>query len=349
MNKDERRFNIFFWTAYFLYEWLGNASVGDEYYRYFTSALVIVPLTFFAAIFTVHYLLKRYYLRNQKKIFWFCLFVSIIAFSIARRTFNYFHTYPNYYPEGLIDMPYIYWPKILIEAVNTYLIVALYAMFYFVRELYRQQEISQELRQDKVETELKLLKSQVQPHFIFNTLNNIYSMAKIGHPDTADLIYRLSGFLSYNLYDSGKDLITVEQELDYVRHYVELEKIRHGKSLDIAINVFDKLSGYKVSPMVFLPFVENAFKHGLDDKEENSWIRIDLSIKHDWLIFKIENSLSENQTTDEIKRGGIGLENTRKRLEILYPGRHTLLCRKDEDSYLVTLKLKLNGNKVYHS
>ena len=351
MKKGEIRFNLFFWGSYFLYEWLGNASVGDEYYRYFINAVVLVPLTLVAAVFTVHFLYKRYFLKEKKKSFWWLLAISLLVFTLLRRTFNYYYTYPLYFPEALLTMPYLYWPKLLIEAVNMYLIVGLYAMFYFVRELYKQQQISDSLRQNKVETELKLLKSQVQPHFIFNTLNNIYSLAKNGHAHTAELIYRLSAFLSYNLYDSRQDTIPATQELEYVRHYVELEKIRHGDSLDVSINVFDALDGYRISPMLFLPLVENAFKHGVGESAEGSWIRIDLSATDQGLTLKVENSLPEYDSGSNGKQGGIGLANVRKRLEIVYPGNHNLQCLKDENSYLVILRLKLtrHGNEVHHS
>lgn len=341
VHKSDIRFNILFWSVYFLYEWLGNASVEDEYLRYLINALVIVPLTFLAAWVTVHLLFKKYFIEDRKLTFWLVFIISVLGFTLLRRTFNYYYTYPLYFPQALLSMPFLYWPKLLIEAVNTYLIVGFYAMFYFFRELYKQQRISQELREDKLKTELKLLKAQVQPHFIFNTLNNIYSMAKQGHPKTADLIYRLSGFLSYNLYDSGKQTVTVAQEVDHVKHYIELEKIRHDTSLDIAMNIFDSLEGYRLSPMLLLPLVENAFKHGFDQQANNGWIRIDLSIKDHWLTFKVENSSNGASTEEQVDHSGIGLDNLKKRLAILYPEKHYLQCRQDTNSYLVTLKLKM--------
>jgi sensor histidine kinase YesM len=344
MGKSEIRFNVFFWLTYFLYEWLGNASVGNEYSRYLINALVMVPLTFTAAMFTVHFLLKKYFLKGRKQRFWLLFIGSAILFCLIRRTFNYYYTYPNYYPQGLIDMPYLYWPKLLIEAVNTYLIVGLYAMFYFVRELYKQQRISHELEQDKVETELQLLKSQVQPHFMFNTLNNIYSLSEHGNPKTSDLIYRLSAFLSYSLYDSRQDTITVQQELDYIQHYIELERIRYGDELDVSINVFHSVEGFRISPMLFLPLVENAFKHGLGDSKERCWIRLDLTVQEDWLTLKIENSLPEDYVERESRHSGIGLKNVKKRLDILYPGKHQLQCMKEEDSFLTILKIKYTAH-----
>lgn len=351
MGKNEIRFNVFFWLTYFLYEWLGNASVGNEYSRYLVNALALVPLTFTAAMVTVHFLLKKFFLKGKKQQFWLIFALSVILFSLLRRTFNYYYTYPNYYPEGLVDMPYLYWPKLLIEAVNTYLIVGLYAMFYFVRELNKQQRISHRLEQDKVETELQLLKSQVQPHFMFNTLNNIYSLAEHSSPKTPEMIYRLSAFLSYSLYDSRQDTITVRQELDYVRHYIELERIRYGDELDVSINVFQSVEGFRISPMLFLPLVENAFKHGLGQAREACWIRVDLTVQDEWLTLKIENSIPDYDETRENGHGGIGLKNVKQRLDILYPDKHQLLCMREGDSFLTILKIKsaAHGNQMPHN
>lgn len=340
MDKKVIRFNVFFWLTYFIYEWLGHASVGDEYYRYLITALVFVPLTFLAAVFTMHVLVRNYFLSGRKKEFWIYFVISAAGFALLRRSFIYFYIYPNYIPHALSEIPFIYWPKLLIEAVNIYLIVALYALFHFVREFYNQQRISYELHRDKIETELQLLKSQVHPHFIFNTLNNIYSLAEHGNPKTKDLIYRLSAFLSYSLYEGAKDTIPLRRELDYVDHYIELEKIRYDGELDVSINVFQTMEGFSISPMLLLPLVENAFKHGIEDGSGNSWMRLDFSIQGDWLTFKIENSVPDDGTQGTSDYGGLGLGNLKKRLDILYPLTHSLKLLKEKDSFLAVLKLK---------
>lgn len=340
MNSKAIRFNLFFWLIYFIYEWLGRASIGDEYYRYLITALVLVPLTFFASILTMHVLVKSYFLKGKKSEFWIYFAISICVFALLRRSFIYFYVYPNYLPHALLEIPYIYWPKLLIEAVNIYLIVALYTLFHFVRELYNQRRISYELQKDKIETELKLLKSQVHPHFIFNTLNNIYSLAERGNPKTKDFIYRLSEFLSYSLYEGSEDTIPLKQELDYIMHYIELEKIRYDEGLDISINVFQDIKGFAISPMLLLPLVENAFKHGPKLVNKNNWIRLDFTIWDKWLTFKIENSTQSDEFKKSSDNGGLGLDNLKKRLDILYPSTHSLKLLRQEDSFLVILKLK---------
>jgi two-component system LytT family sensor kinase len=338
-RRKELWFNIQFWLLYFLYEWIGNAAVADEYRRYFINASVIVPLTLLSALFTVHVLIKELYMKNRKQLFWVCLVASMFVFVLARRSFNYYYTYPHYYPEAQKNTPLLFWPKLLIEGVYNYLIVALYALFYFIKAWYQQQRIALALQQDKVQSELELLKAQVHPHFIFNTLNNIYSLSLRQHPQTPHLIYRLSSFLDYNLYDSKSVSIPLAKELDYIFNYIELEKIRYGEKLDVSINIYDSLEGFTICPLLLMPLVENCFKHGSQPGPETAWIRMDINTHRDWVTIKLENSFCAEERKEN-GRSGIGLENVRRRLAILFPGRHELSFFSENNSYLVILKLK---------
>lgn len=153
-TRENILFNVKFWLTYFFYEWLANASVGDEYHRYFINAIVIVPLTFLASVVTVHVLFRNYYLKQRLVFFWAGIIITMVIFTVVRRTFNYYYTYPLYFPEGNISMPFLFFPKLLIELVNTYLIVALYSIFYFIKSWYQQQRQIQALAQQNIEAEL---------------------------------------------------------------------------------------------------------------------------------------------------------------------------------------------------
>jgi sensor histidine kinase YesM len=339
-NKSNVRLTVLFWLLYFLYEWIGQASVSNEYHRYLINACIIVPITGLATWFTIQVLIKQYFLKKRNTVFWIEFIASVVVFTLIRRAFNYYYTYPTYWPQGAKSMPYLFLPKLIIEAVNIYLIVALYTMFYVLRAWYEQQRLAQELQRDKAEAQLELLKSQVQPHFIFNTLNNIYSLSLKNHPQTSDLIYRLSSLLSYMLYDSRKDFIPVSKEMEYIHNYIELEKIRYGERLDVAVNCFDTVDAFNIPPFLLLPLVENSFKHGVSKDVGNSWIRIDLSVKEDWLTVKIENSRVSEALNGHAMYKGIGLQNVKKRLEILYPERHEFKYMSEGQSFLTVLKLK---------
>jgi hypothetical protein len=337
-NKSNVKLSVLFWLLYFLYEWIGQASIANEYHRYLINALVIVPIAGLATYVT-QVLIKQYLLKKRTTAFRIGLIVSVIAFALIRRAFNYYYTYPHYYPHGQY-MPFLFPPKVIIEAVNIYLIVALYTMFYFLRAWYEQQRLAQELLRDKAVAQLELLKNQVQPHFIFNTLNNIYSLSLKNNPRTSDLIYRLSSLLSYMLYDSRQELIPVSKEMEYIHNYIELEKIRYGERLDVSVNCFDAVDKFTIPPLLILPLVENSFKHGVSNDVGNSWIRVDLTVKDDWLTVKIENSRVADSLTEHALYKGIGMENVKKRLEIIYPDRHEFKCMSEGQSFLTILKIK---------
>lgn len=340
------RTNVIFWTCYFLYEWLANAAYDGDYKMHLIAAALYTPILVAATLFTIFVLINQYYLKGQRGKFWVGLTVSMLVFGIIRRAVNYFIIYP---PQWKAMQPFLFAPKIVFDIVGgIYLFVALNAMFYYLQAWYEQQRITQNLQKDKVEAQLELLKSQVQPHFIFNTLNNIYSLSTQQSPKTSDLIYRLSSLLSYALYDSRKALIPVDQELEYIRNYIELEKIRYGDRLDIAVNVLNDTRHISIPPFLLLPLVENCFKHGVSNAIDPCWIRIDVLYKDDWLIIKAENSKSSNGSLNgkyHDRPNGIGLENVKKRLEILYPESHELKCMEEEQTFLAVLKIKTKAHE----
>lgn len=342
--------NLIFWTGYFLYEWLANAALDDAYYHDFVQACLYTSITFITAWVTLHVVIQRYFLPERKRGAWLVLAASIVGFILARRAISFYIIYRNYHPE-YVEHPY--WSiKIVLEGTWLYLIVGSNIMLYFMRAWYEQQRIAETLKRDKAIAQLELLKSQVHPHFIFNTLNNIYSLSLQQDPRIPDLIHRLSSLLSYMLYDSKDKVIPVTREVEYILNYVELQKIRYSDRLDMSVNIFGKLDAFYVAPLLLLPLMENCFKHGVSNEVDRCWIRLDLSREEDWLVVKLENSRGQNGSAGRspaesggdgrplAENGGIGLANVRRRLEILYPEQHEFKTLSEDQSFLVVLKIK---------
>jgi LytS/YehU family sensor histidine kinase len=189
--------------------------------------------------------------------------------------------------------------------------------------------------------ELELLKSQVQPHFIFNTLNNIYSTALRTSPETARLIAHLSNFLNYNLYESKQSVVSLAAEIAYLQHYIELQKNRYGNKLDASLIIYDDINDCHIAPLLLLPLVENSFKHGIANSLHQGWIRIAISKQPGHFVIKIENSIEENVQRNVIKNGGIGIKNVQLRLQLIYPGAHEFKIVEGANSYLVIIKIKM--------
>jgi sensor histidine kinase YesM len=186
----------------------------------------------------------------------------------------------------------------------------------------RQQE-NQQLAREKANAELQLLKAQIHPHFLFNTLNNIYSFALNKSPQAAMLIQKLSGTLHYMINECETKWVPLEKEMDMIRDYIELERIRYGDRLDIRMEISGDFSGMRIAPLLMIPFVENSFKHGASQVLDSPWIRLTIQMDGGVLRFGLNNS-RPHQLYSSKGKCGIGLSNVRKRLELLYPSQHEL-------------------------
>lgn len=332
------KFNLIFWIIYFLYEWLAMGAANDMFYISFLKACATVPIAFVVSYLTFYVLFEKLYLNNKKNAFWISQLIVAVVFVFLKRFISYYYLYPLFVPDAMAK-PLISLPKVLFEFVSLYLIVSLYGMFIFIRSWYRQQQALNELKKEKIAAELELLKSQVQPHFIFNMLNNIYSSAFKKSPETALQILKLSNLIEYSLYDSKKEEVLLEEELEYIRNYVGLQKIRVGNKLDVSMNIFDDINGILIPPLLLLPIIENCFKHGVNKSINPSWIRIDISATDREITFKIENSIEKEAKNPVSQNGGLGLTNVRRRLELMYPKGHDIKIFEEENSFLLVLKL----------
>jgi LytS/YehU family sensor histidine kinase len=200
-------------------------------------------------------------------------------------------------------------------------------------------------QQEKITTELQLLKAQVHPYFLFNTLNSIHSFSMDNSPKTPGLILKLSSLLSYMLYDCKAEEVRLEKEIENMKNYIDLEKERYGNKIEVSWSVEGNSKDKFISPLLMLPFLENAFKHGLSEHIEKPWLSIDLSIKSDSLRCKIANSKNEFVS---YKENGIGIANVKKRLEHIYSGKHELKLNDEGNFFVVSLLVKLAGDPTVY-
>ena len=214
---------------------------------------------------------------------------------------------------------------------------ALSARMYFRQQALQRREA--QLRAEKSEAELKALKGQIQPHFLFNTINNLYALARMKSPKTAPVALKLANLLRYVLYESAKPEMPLEKEIQNLRDYVELEKIRFDEDR-LAVKMEVKLDdpNRSITPLLLLPLVENAFKHGVSEQRDEAWVNIFISLKNNILEVKIENSKGPDRAANP---QGIGLQNVRRQLELLYPNRHEFRVSNTPDSFTAELRIDL--------
>jgi len=191
------------------------------------------------------------------------------------------------------------------------------------------------------DAELKLLKAQIHPHFLFNTLNNLYGLALEKSDMAPDLVLRLSGLLDYMLYQCNQSKVSLLDEINQLYNYIEIEQLRYGERLRLEINQSGDAGNLQIAPMLLLPFIENAFKHGVSKQISHPFILVNIIIQASQLVLNIENSFDKSFEKEQEYSKGIGLNNVKKRLEMLYPEKYTLLISSEEMTFKVTLKIFL--------
>jgi sensor histidine kinase YesM len=209
----------------------------------------------------------------------------------------------------------------------------------------RQKQLAEK---EKLNAELELLKAQLHPHFLFNTLNNLYSLVYEKSDRAPKMLMRLSGLLSYVLYECKADEVLLSKEISIIKDYVSLEKERYGERLDVSLNFSGDIENKMIAPMLFQPFIENAFKHGTSEQLGKVWMSIDLSVKENQLYFKIINSC-DNHAAAILEKHGVGIGNVEKRLKLLYAHNFKLQNGVEDDVYIVSLSVELKTVKPQES
>lgn len=207
-----------------------------------------------------------------------------------------------------------------------------------VRQWYEARERQQALEKEKLFVELQLLKSQLHPHFLFNTLNSLYASTMEKSDQAPKIVLQLASLLRYILYECNAPMIPLDTEIGIIKNYIQLESIRFGDRLDCSIQCTGDWKDISIAPLLLLPFVENAIKHGTSQRLESSWLSLNLHVDRDTLRFQLVNS-RDAQVHTPGTTGGVGLGNVKKRLELLYPNAHQLKCLADEDTWQVNLNI----------
>jgi sensor histidine kinase YesM len=307
---------------------------------------VLMTLVHMGLVYGIlYYFLPRYLSKNRNTITitgLLCLFIIIVAcfnylnfllsFSISTRM-GYFKTMPG--------MDYII-PIWIRQIVFNYPTVVGFALaIKLLKRWYLKQKETDQLVREKINAELQLLKAQVHPHFLFNTLNNIYSFILNGSDKAPEMIKKLSSLLHYILNDCNRKWVPLDKELSMIQDYIALEQIRYGDRLNLSLHIQGSPKGKMISPLMLIPFVENSFKHGTSRMLTHPWVRLDIHIEKDLLEFKLTNNKPEYNIEPTGKKG-IGLNNVKKRLQLIYPESHSLNIIESEMSYEVFMKIALH-------
>jgi sensor histidine kinase YesM len=338
VSQQRILWHIVFWVwLYFLDVFI--FGVGYENITLFLKfALLEMPGQLLFAYAVVYWILPRHFKKRRYPETLLQLFLVFIVTGFIGHIL--FITTSSYTIETTTwDLP-----KIFLRAFYSFLKALIFIVIKLVRVWYENQQTVAEMEKSRLESELKMLKDQVNPHFMFNTLNNLYGLIGKNPLHAQESVLGLSGILHYMLYDSNQNRVPLQREIKCIEDYIELEKLRYAGNLSISINVQNDVRDLSIVPLSLFPFVENSFKHGVSELIKDAWINIDCSIYKNDFIFKIENCKGPTINTSNGK--GIGLSNVKRRLELLYKNEHKLQIIDGEERFLVVLKIALSEMKA---
>ena len=296
----------------------------------------------------IYFLLPRYLAKEKYIVFTisllFLLFVSIIIFYFEFKYINPFIARAFGRVPRIFTMKERIACSVDVVLFNCPTIGGIALGIKLSKRWWLKQQESQQLVTAKASAELQLLKAQVHPHFLFNTLNNIYSFTLNASPKAPEMVKKLSGLMHYIIHECTLPEVSLEKEMNMIKDYMELENIRYGDEMDMNIDIRGNYSGKMIAPLLLIPFVENSFKHGTSKMLSRPWVNLNIIIKNELFYLMLNNSKPEEYINPN-HNGGIGLANVQKRLNLLYPGKHQLTMTEEPQHYTVLLELNLQPLK----
>jgi two-component system, LytTR family, sensor histidine kinase AlgZ len=249
----------------------------------------------------------------------------------------------RYLADGLTrSAEYVYSTRFAVQVITTnFFIVIFVAMLRFAVDWLEFEAKKNEVENEKLTAELNFLKAQINPHFLFNTLNNLYYLAYSKSENTTEVIAKLSQMMRYMIYDTNQPKVLLNKEIEYMRNYISLERLRLNDQIPIKFDVTGDTENVWITPLIFITFLENAFKHGVSNSNPKAWVNIAIRLQGRECIYTVENSRT-NDLRDGNEKSGIGLQNVKRRLELSYPGKYKLLTEDTMEKYVVKLNLSIS-------
>ena len=329
-----------FWLGYLLFFTFTWVGIEGSYLKSFFYEIIQLPARLGMVYFGLYYLIPKFLLKRKYGQFTVYLLLAFLGVGIIQ-SFLDRHVYYYFVHNTTALAPFWDVGYMLRCIVRSNSVFAVAASLKILSFWFQKEQEALQLAQEKTTAELQFLKSQIQPHFFFNTLNTLYGLTLANSKKAPELVLKLSDLMRYMLYETRADSVLLKKEIQYLENYIELEKMRFGNRFNVQFGVNGSLNGQQIPPMLLLPFVENAFKHSLTEAENGAFIAIDLTINTNNLSFKVENTIAQDAST--IKEvGGIGLKNVQKRLHLLFPETHQLKILAEQDLYLIHLQMPLS-------
>lgn len=336
-GTNKRLLNILFWPLFGLYTYTVFYLYRGPVYA-LGVILVDLPIQFTFAHVYLKWVIPAWREGRFLRFFSFTFLMVAASVVIGRSLFYLFAR--TYIPEVLINRDMFSF-KELIGAPFDYITVPV--LFILIRTLQSSFLVSlqnQRLVTARKEAELKLLKAQINPHFLFNTLNSLYGLCLANSRNAADSVFHLSRIMEYMLFESNKESIALQKEIEYIENYIALEQLRYGHRVNLSLNITIPLEkrGMPIAPLILLPFLENAFKHGVSNQSDEVWIMVHLSMTQEKLKYIVTNTFKQSVKAAESANNS-GLSILIQRLEHIYPNRYFIETGKEEERFIAKLEI----------
>jgi two-component system, LytTR family, sensor histidine kinase AlgZ len=331
--------HLSFWCLYFsfFYYQISFPRRGEEvnYSRAFLDASTHVIIMAALSYLNYFYLLPRFLI--HKSVFRY-LFEFTIPFVIIISLHIYLKRY--IYADLGESRKFLYGSKFILQHATITLFIAIFVgMLKFAEDWLELETKRKELENEKLTAELTFLKAQINPHFLFNTLNNLYYLAFTNSPNTTEVIAKLSQMMRYMIYDSNHEKVLLSKEIEYIENYISLEKLRLNNQIPINFEVEGEINQVQIVPLILITFLENAFKHGISNNSIDAYITLKIFVQNNKLIYTVENS---KLATNNHEKSGIGLQNVRRRLDLSYSQKSHLEINDTEKDYKICLTLDIS-------
>jgi sensor histidine kinase YesM len=339
--------HLLFWIVYMLYFTLLYGSFSEDFLRGFREVIITLPVKVTATYFSLYFLVPRFLDAKRYPLLILLFLGSAVFFGYVDRILMHLFYVPIYIPDyDYVKHPLTDLVKALQRTTSVYIVVFAAVAIKLIKRNYQNERLAQELGKEKLDAELKFLKGQIHPHFLFNTMNTLYALTLQNSPMASEVVLKLSNFLDYLLYDCNVDQIALRREIQQMQNLIELEQLRYGNRLDVSFSFSGDIGNQQLPPLLMLPFVENAFKHGVSKNIEDAFISIDLNVTEKQLVLRVENSKGEDSPLEAEYTKGIGLKNVQRRLELLFGNRFDLQIFNEEDTFMIVLKIPAQPNLV---
>lgn len=317
-------YHLAFWSFFILLFWQQNPDANT---RDILTWFILLGVSVSVVYANLYILFPNYFFKRN-----YLVYLLLLVLTIGLGAFILWFIIPS--ANANFNLP------LFQHFINLFFIVVITSSFKFFREYLRKQELLIKVENEQLKTELALLKSQVNPHFLFNTLNNLYGLiTQNQNQQASDVTLKLADLMRYLLESSKTDLVNLNKEIQFIDDYLSLEKIRLSQKTDINFKVSGMNKELFVAPLLFIPLVENAFKHGLNKILADSFAHFSLSVQGNELFFEAINSVEKS--TENSEKSGTGLENLKKRLQLIYPHKHQLDVEQTANQFKVILHVQL--------